>query len=101
MFPRSSERGSIEAKDVSGVNHLVRSFHVRVNVAPLKRPNGVHERLFDQGFHVRVNVAPLKPLPATMGRAVTVRFHVRVNVAPLKRGSRLRGTRLRGVSTFE
>ena len=38
LFPRSSERGSIEASFSRQVpNRLLPGFHVRVNVAPLKQ----------------------------------------------------------------
>ncbi len=86
QFPRSDERGSIEAFSNARRNlKRMARFHVRMNVALLK-PNGggdISARNGD-GFHVRMNVALLKHLPQLGKYAHLPCFHVRMNVALLK-----------------
>ena len=60
-FPRSNERGSIEANEMITEPHDARAgFHVRMNVAQLKPQSNLHFRASKKGFHVRMNVAQLK-----------------------------------------
>ncbi len=61
MFPRSRGRGSIEARStVKGRNLFTPCFHVREDVAPLKRAASSAAARGFQRFHVREDVAPLK-----------------------------------------
>src|SRR5437868_3209636 len=84
VFPRSNERGSFEAFIAAPRSPVRSSFHVRMNVAPLKRYCNAPSETKSGGFHVRMNVAPLKPLDATRQDFNDSSFHVRMNVAPLK-----------------
>src|SRR5437660_747601 len=62
-FPRSNERGSIEAGARESRPARARPrFHVRMNVAQLKLDRGVGDAQFAGGFHVRMNVAQLKQM---------------------------------------
>ncbi len=104
LFPRSAERGSIEAASrkrtvLSGS----RSFHVRLSVAPLKPGYGFAEfqrrRMFPRSAE-RGSIEAITPAGAI---AKTVQsFHVRLSVAPLKRpaGAPATPTYRSPVSTF-
>ncbi len=59
-FPRSAERGSIEAAEPWTNRLNRRGFHVRLSVAPLKLASGTGPGLKIASFHVRLSVAPLK-----------------------------------------
>src|SRR5882672_4566012 len=70
MFPRSTERGSIEASAHGGTRFAVVGFHVRLSVAPLKLRQRRSTPRLRLGFHVRLSVAPLKLSdPRNLGRA--------------------------------
>ena len=61
-FPRSNERGSIEARRPPlKVSHGSFGFHVRMNVAQLKPARSSILPVGGKCFHVRMNVAQLKP----------------------------------------
>ena len=85
-FPRSFERGSIEAISLTvSIIWIGPSFHVRLSVAPLKHRLTIALLLLLPGrFHVRLSVAPLKPSTNRAREAGRLRFHVRLSVAPLK-----------------
>src|SRR5690606_25447476 len=57
---RTWHRWSWEEHVVTQVPPLP-SFHVREDVAPLKRGDGAEDRRVGRRFHVREDVAPLKP----------------------------------------
>ena len=61
-------------------------FHVREDVAPLKRRSPKARRPRFPCFHVREDVAPLKRVCDLRVSDYRVRFHVREDVAPLKPG---------------
>ncbi len=89
LFPRSAERGSIEAIFCLCVyGPPLRCFHVRLSVAPLKHPRiHVGSDTARNRFHVRLSVAPLKRVWSRCAGGPVGRFHVRLSVAPLKRPS--------------
>ena len=85
-FPRSNERGSIEAVSVCiGVSSLWR--FPRSNERGSIEAASAHFNCFTSyaRSHVRMNVAQLKPGRACLAGRVAGRSHVRMNVAQLKR----------------
>ena len=89
LFPRSNGRGPIEAAHaVGGCARESPSFHVRMDVAPLKLVVRDIDKREIERFHVRMDVAPLKHPIRLLQRFPDLCFHVRMDVAPLKRRSR-------------
>jgi len=86
MFPRSAERGSIEALGWAGwITSKTRGFHAQLSVAPLKL-NSLQRAAFPPvRFHAQLSVAPLKLDLARLIEAKSVCFHAQLSVAPLKR----------------
>ena len=85
-FPRSEGRGSIEAAcSLRPRSASERRFHVRKDVAPLKRRHAAAVPWPPWRFHVRKDVAPLKRDASHVVSTVPwAGFHVRKDVAPLK-----------------
>src|SRR5437016_791059 len=84
-FPRSNERGSIEAVGMLPHRRAGNSsFHVRMNVAQLKQSLSRRFRYILLSFHVRMNVAQLKQSMLKHWEEAALSFHVRMNVAQLK-----------------
>ena len=60
-FPRSRERGPIEACfALAGAGAGVGRFRAHVSAAPLKRESQIHGFLIGSGFRAHVSAAPLK-----------------------------------------
>ena len=63
MFPRSKGRGPIEGLEGGrNLSRILRRFHVRKDVAPLKAASEARTGPQPRCFHVRKDVAPLKGL---------------------------------------
>src|ERR1043165_5343460 len=101
-FPRSNERGSIEARRCpTRTACAASSSHVRMNVAQLKQHHlsataGAYLR-----SHVRMNVAQLKHDFQQLTYPVSDCSHVRMNVAQLKHYDCDEFRYAGGVLTFE
>ena len=91
VFPRSYERGPIEAytgqgKDEQGLHH----FRVHMNAAPLKQPVQPIRTWQAPDFRVHMNAAPLKRDDGGMTIGHKRNFRVHMNAAPLKQKVHLR-----------
>jgi len=84
-FPRSIDRGPIEAFD--GEVHPKRSAHFRDQLiaAPLKREGLYHFLCSNIDFRDQLIAAPLKPLTRLLLPFLTINFRDQLIAAPLKR----------------
>ena len=88
-FPRSAERGSIEAVIRPLASSITRAgFHAQLSVAPLKLKVTKDNGATVCSFHAQLSVAPLKRIgPLSVERNASAGFHAQLSVAPLKLAS--------------
>ncbi len=100
-FPRSYERGPIEAtRFLCGLHPHPRPFRVPMNAAPLKPRHDSHRRHGNGTFRVPMNAAPLKRLPCKRCGCGTHRFPRSYERGPIEAGDRgLPWTRYRPPTT--
>ena len=89
-FPRSNERGPVEARRAPSHNAApFHHFRARMSAAPLKRDVLAAVRVVRLDFRARMSAAPLKPISHSWNFARRLDFRARMSAAPLKRLNRV------------
>src|SRR5579885_2636221 len=84
-FPRSSERGPIEATpNQDGIRRAARYFRAHLSAAPLKRCNPPNPLLPSAHFRAHLSAAPLKRFSAGVTGSKCDDFRAHLSAAPLK-----------------